>query len=147
MSCVFCKVNSVSSYGGCPVVWKYPRQLLINTKSGLCISAKYRTIHIPAICIYFKRHFFLLKYRASTITGHTVYFTKRTGHLKMRYSQFFHSQNIINTRNYILNIEKIEENAFLNVLCVLWSKQCVQCWWIPCNVQNFLGDVIISKIL
>ena len=29
------------------------------------------------------------KYRASTITGLTVYFTKRTGHLKMRYSQFF----------------------------------------------------------
>jgi len=28
-------------------------------------------------------------YRASTITGHTVYFIKRTGHLKMRYSQFF----------------------------------------------------------
>ena len=28
-------------------------------------------------------------YRVSTITGHTVYFTKRTGHLKMRYSQFY----------------------------------------------------------
>ena len=48
-------------------------------------------------------------YSASTITGHTVYFTKRTGHLKMSYSQ----------RNYILNLEKIEEKAFLNVLCVL----------------------------
>ena len=28
-------------------------------------------------------------YRVFTITGHTVYFTKRTGYLKMRYSQFF----------------------------------------------------------
>ena len=28
-------------------------------------------------------------YRASTITGHTVYFTKRTGHLKMLFLKFF----------------------------------------------------------
>ena len=50
-----------------------------------------------------------LLYRASTITGHTAYFTKRTGHLKMRYSQFFQSQNLINTRNYILNVEKLNK--------------------------------------
>ena len=28
-------------------------------------------------------------YRVFTITGHTVYFTKRTGYLKMRYSRVF----------------------------------------------------------
>ena len=28
-------------------------------------------------------------YRASTITGHTAYFSKRTGHLKMHFLQFF----------------------------------------------------------
>ena len=58
-------------------------------------------------------------YRASTITEHTVYFTKRTGHLKMRYSQFFSLSNMIDTHHYILNIEKIKEKAILNLLCVL----------------------------
>ena len=31
----------------------------------------------------------ILAYRASTITGQTVYFTKRTEHLKMLFLQFF----------------------------------------------------------
>ena len=32
---------------------------------------------------------------------------------------FFHYQNIINTRNYILNVEKIEEIALLKVKSIL----------------------------
>ena len=34
---------------------------------------------------------------------------------------FFYSQNIINTRNYILNVEKMEKDVILSVLCVLLS--------------------------
>ena len=33
---------------------------------------------------------------------------------------------------YVLRMKKFESNAFLNVLCVLKNKQCVQNWWIPC---------------
>ena len=30
-------------------------------------------------------------------------------------------------------MKKLENNAFLNVLCVLQSKKGVQYWWIPCR--------------
>ena len=53
-----------------------------------------------------------INYRESTNIGHTIYFTKRTGHLKMRFSRIFplsehnkhtklHSQCGKNSRNSI----------------------------------------------
>ena len=39
--------------------------------------------------------------RVSTNIGHSVYFTKRTGHLKCVILEFFHFQIIIRIRNYI----------------------------------------------
>ena len=54
------------------------------------IVVKYYEPMTNTICVFILLHLIIIiLYRASTITGHTVYFTKRTGHLKMRYSQFF----------------------------------------------------------
>ena len=39
----------------------------------------------------------------------SVYFTKRTGHLKCIIFEFFHFQIIIRIQNYILNIEKLKK--------------------------------------
>ena len=57
-------------------------------------------------------------YMESTNIGDTVYFTKRTGHSKMRYSLIFSlSEN--NKHTKLHSKEKIGEKAFLNVLCIL----------------------------
>ena len=48
-------------------------------------------------------------YMESTNIGDTVYFTKRTGHLKMRYSLIF---SLSDTRNYILNVKKLKKKYF-----------------------------------
>jgi len=56
-------------------------------------------------------------YRESPNIGHCLlYNTHRT--FKNALFSNFHTQSMINTRNYILNVEKIEEKAILNVLCV-----------------------------
>ena len=77
-------------------------------------------------------------YRASTITRHTVYFTKRTRHLRMLFLQFFLYWEYSFVCLLGSESEKIENNASLNVLCVFWSKQCVQLWWMPCTVSSAL---------
>ena len=59
-------------------------------------------------------------YWESTNIGHTVYFTKRTEHLEMRYSRIFSlSEHIKITKLHSQFVEKIEKIVFLNVLCVL----------------------------
>ena len=51
-------------------------------------------------------------YMESTNIGDTVYFTKRTGHLKMRYSLIFSlSENNKHTK-LILNVKKLKKNIF-----------------------------------
>ena len=58
-------------------------------------------------------------YWESTNIGHTVYFTKHTGHLKMQYSRIFSLSEHNKHTKLQSNVEKIKEIAFLNVLCVL----------------------------
>jgi len=58
-------------------------------------------------------------YRQSINIGHTVYFTKHTGHLKMLFLQFFYICECSFVCLLCSEREKIEKNAFLNVLCVL----------------------------
>ena len=45
---------------------------------------------------------------------------------------FFYIENVVSCVYYDLRVKKFENNTFLNVLCVLWSTQCVRYWWIPC---------------
>ena len=63
----------------------------------------------------------------------------------MLYSQIFSlSQNTINTRNYIINVENIEEKAFLNIFDLQFTLQNTHYLWIPCI---FLSEIInISRI-
>ena len=63
----------------------------------------------------------------------------------MLYSQIFSlSQNTINTRNYIINVENIEEKAFLNIFDLQFTLQNTHYLWIPCI---FLSEIINISII
>ena len=61
----------------------------------------------------------VFSYRESTNIGHTVYLTKRRGHLKMRYFLTFSLSEHNKHTKLHSQCEKFEEKAFSNVLCVL----------------------------
>ena len=53
----------------------------------------------------------------------------------------------MNTRNYILNVEKIEEKVFLNVLDLLLTLQNAQYLLIPCIFLSEIINISISIII
>ena len=90
-------------------------------RKGLCLFQLWNCVlyrqNVANVALCSRRYESL--YRESTYIGHTVYFQNAQDLLKCVILKFFHPPNIINTRNYILNVGKIDEKAFLNVLYVL----------------------------